>query len=168
MALSNAERQARYRQRLKSLAAQAEMTELKADLLVGARGNLRQWRHYIAMFAGKRLSIRCNGSDITPEHVAMLRRGISSHEALLEQYDPEGRTKDGNVEIGDVPPDIEAAIWAARPVSYVLGSSGLAADLRLFASPSAAVTDAEAHPDRSVGWVGDDGWSIASQKPLDD
>ena len=159
MVLSNAERQARYRERIKQLAARGVMTPIQAEMLADTRKRLREWRRSLAAFAEGRMWLKTNNVDRTAEHIAMLRGMITTNERLLAQYDPDGVTADGNIEIGDVSPQESAGILPGRWVSYALDDRDNAVNLRLYDVESAARTDA-LQRGRSVGVVADDMWSI--------
>jgi hypothetical protein len=161
MVLSNAERQARYRERLKQLAARGLMSAVQSELLSVTRKHLREWRRSVAAFAEGRMRTMTNNVDTTSQHVSMLKEMIARNEALLAQYDPEGVTADGNIEIGDVPPSESSGVLSGRWVSYSLDKHGCAIDLRLYDAEAPARADA-AVPGRHVGVVADDMWSISA------
>eukprot|EP01033_Poteriospumella_lacustris_P021574 gene21574-16042_t len=86
------------------------MTPIQADMLADTRKRLREWRRSLAAFAEGRMWLKTNNVDRTAEHIAMLRGMITTNEGLLAQYDPDGVTADGNIEIGDVSPQESAGI----------------------------------------------------------
>jgi hypothetical protein len=159
MTLSNAERQARYRERLKQLAARGVMTPIQAQLLADTRKRLRECRRSLAAFAEGRMWLRVNSVDRTAEHAGMLRGMIATNEALIAEYDPDGLTADGNIEIGDVSPQESVGVLPGRWVSYALDDHGNAVNLRVYDVESLARSDA-LQSNRDVGIVADDLWSI--------
>lgn len=161
MPLTNAERQARYRERIKRLAARGVMSPIQAQLLSDARRHIREWRRSIAAFDGGYMRLFSNNVDISADHARQLERLIVQNEALLAQYDPEGLTADGNVELGDIAPERLSNLWPERWVTYALDRMGCAAQLRTFDSESAARADAR-QPGRNLGQVAADMWSIVS------
>jgi len=162
MTLTNAERQARYRERLRRLASRvATLNPILADLLIRTRLNIREWKRSLALFEAGLMHIYAGQEDRTAEQVTNLRRMIAENGALLAQYDTEGLTIDGDIELGNIGADIVAQLWAGRPVSYMLDMSESAIDLRLFETDAAAQIDA-ASPGRRAGRIGEQGWSIAA------
>jgi hypothetical protein len=95
MVLSNAERQARYRARLKELAARGTLSPVQADMLADTRKRLREWRRLISSYTGGRGWFGVNGVDRTANHIAMLQDLVRTNEALIAQFDPDGHTDDG-------------------------------------------------------------------------
>jgi hypothetical protein len=161
MVLSNAERQARYRQRRQQLAARGVMSLAQAEILTDVRVRLREWKRSIAAFGEGRMRLTTNNVDTTSEHVSMLKGMIARNEALLTQYDPDGLTADGNVEIGEVTPQESSGVLPGRWIAYSLDDRGRAVNLRLYDAESHARTDAMA-AGRYAGVVADDMWSISS------
>jgi hypothetical protein len=161
MVLTNAERQARYRERIKALAAKAEMTETQAQLLYGARCRLRQWKLQLAKCEAGEIHLTRNRIDITVEHAAQLRGQIAEGREFLRQFDPEDRTRDNDIEFGEVSPNLASELWPGRAVTYTLDPEGFATDLRVFPSDSAAAFDAS-QEGRHAGWLSDDIWSITN------
>lgn len=159
MPLTNAERQARYRERIKQLAARGVMSPIQAQLLSDARRHIREWRRSIAAFDEGHMRLFTNHVDTSADHARQLERLIVQNEALLAQYDPEGLTADGNVELGDIAPERSSDLWPERWVTYALDGIGRAAQLRTFDSEAAARADAR-RPGRKLGQVAADMWSI--------
>ena len=93
MVLSNKERQARYRARLKELAAAAAgLTEERAELLISHRAMIAEMDQQIAMFESGAISFP-NGSTLTKDEA--LDRACKQRaqlQALVEKYDPDGLT----------------------------------------------------------------------------
>lgn len=135
------------------------MTPIQAEMLADTRKRLREWRRSLAAFAEGRMWLKTNNVDRTAEHIAMLTGMITTNEGLLAQFDPDGVTADGNIEIGDVSPQESAEILAGRWVSYALDDRDNAVNLRLYDVESAARTEA-LQRGRNVGVVADDMWSI--------
>jgi hypothetical protein len=163
MGLTNAQRQARHRERLKRIVAEAAtLSPIMADLLLRTRVNIREWKRAAARFESGDMHFYTNREDRSADHVANLRRMIAENGALLAKYDPEGLMSDGNAELGDIPPVMGVEMWPGRPVSFVLNREGLAEELRLFTSASMARTDASTTPGRLSGKIGEDGWSVAA------
>jgi hypothetical protein len=162
MVLSNAERQARYRERLKQLAAKGVMSPLQAQMLTDVRRHLREWRRSIAAFAEGRMKLWTNHVDTTAEHVAMLEKMIATNEQLLVQYDPDDLTADGSVELGEVTSREFNSVLPGRWVSYLLDDQGRAVDLHLFDDAKAARGHAW-RSGRNVGVIGEDMWSISPE-----
>src|SRR5690242_7188191 len=104
MAMSNAQRQARYRERREMLAKRAALSPRHAEHLAKLRVQLRAWRRSLAGFAAGAHHMYTNGIDTSADHIVMLRDMIARNDALLAHYDPDGITADGHVEIGDVSP----------------------------------------------------------------
>lgn len=159
MPLTNAERQARYRERIKQLAARGVMSPIQAQLLSDARRHIREWRRSIAAFDEGHMRLFTNHVDTSADHARQLERLIVQNEALLAQYDPEGLTADGNVELGDIAPERSSNLWPERWVTYALDGIGRAAQLRTFDSEAVARADAR-RPGRNLGQVAADMWSI--------
>lgn len=103
-----------------------------------------------------------NHVDTTSDHIAMLKRTIATNEQLLEQYDPDNLTTDGNIEISDVTPRESAGVLPGRWVSYRLDDRGRAFDLQLFDIEHSARNYAR-HHGRAVGVIGEDMWSISPE-----
>jgi hypothetical protein len=165
MVLTNAERQARYRERLKAAASRASsMTPMLADLMLRTRLNIRNWKCHVALFGAGQMHLYKNHADCTEEHVATLRRMIEENGALLHQYDPDGLTSDGDVEFGEIPARLAPELWAGRPVTYVLNSDGLAEQIRPFDTGRQAEFDAAGSHGRLVGRVGEQRWSINTDR----
>jgi hypothetical protein len=162
MALTNSERQARYRDRLKHAATQAPQLHIvMVDLILRTRLNIREWKRMLPRYESGQSRFYTNNVNATPEAIANLERMIAENSALLAQHDPDGLVVDGNIELAEIPACIGVQLWPSRPVSYVLNEDGLAKDLRVFPSDQAAQWDAASAPDRRAGRIADDGWSIA-------
>jgi len=152
MPLTNAERQALFRDRRRTM-----MT----DLMVQTRKDIREWSRLVALYESGQSKFYTNHVDTTPEQIASLQRMIRENKALLEQYDPTGGTHDGEIELGDVAPAAPQALWRGRPVTYALDDEGRATAIWAFDAESAARTDARARG-LHAGVIGDQSWSIRS------
>lgn len=159
MVLSNAERQARYRERLKQLAARGVLSSAQAQLLTDARRQVREWRRSISSFAGGRIWIKVGNVDQSSEHITRLNALIANNDKLVAEFDPDDVTADGNVEIGEVSVQEFAEIYAGRWLSYSLDERERAVNIRGFEGEGMARVDAR-QPGRSYGIVGADNWSI--------
>ena len=160
MVLSNSERQARYRERLKQLATRGVLSPVQAQILTDARRQVREWRRSIVSFGGGQMWIRVGNVDRSAEHVASLTSLIANNERLLAEFDPDNETADGNLEIGEVSREEWAGLYAGRHVSYSLDERGRAVDIRCFDGDGAARIDAR-QLGRAHGVVGADNWSVA-------
>jgi hypothetical protein len=161
MALSNAERQARYREKRKQLAARGVMSEAHRESLLDLRRHLREWRRSLAAFAEGRMRMTTNNVDTTAEHVVRVRRMIAHNEAVLLRFDPHGLTADGNIEIGEVSAHESAGVFPGRWVAYSLDEQGRAVKLRVYTAEGAARADARLGAGRYAGRVHDDMWAIS-------
>jgi hypothetical protein len=132
-------------------------------LVLTTRRDIRKWKRVVALITSGCMGVRTNGVDRSSEQAAMFKRMIDENQALVDRYDPEGLIADGDVEFGDVPPDLASTLWRGRPISYALDPHGRAHQFRLFQSDSAAATEAAMTPGRLAGWVGDEAWSIKPQ-----
>lgn len=96
MVLTNAERQRRYRERLKAAAAAAHMSEDKAELLRQLRRRNAENAKLIEMLRSGALrthEVREGGqTDTTHDAIARHEAMIAENERLLALYDPEGLT----------------------------------------------------------------------------
>jgi len=159
MPLTNAERQARYRERIKQLAARGVMSPIQAQLLSDARRHIREWRRSIAAFDEGHMRLFTNHVDTSADQARQLERLIAQNEALLAQYDPEDLTADGHVELGDIAPERSSNLWPDRWVTYALDRIGRAEQLQTFDSEAMARADGR-RPGRNLGQVAADMWSI--------
>jgi hypothetical protein len=160
MALSNAERQARYREKRKQLSARGVMSEAQRQTLLDLRRHLREWRRSRAAFAEGRMRMTTNNADTTAEHVVRVRRMIAYNEAVLARFDPDGLTADGNIEIGEVSAHESSGVVPGRWVAYSLDEQGRAVKLRLYTAEGAAKADAKMGAGRYAGRIHDDMWAI--------
>jgi hypothetical protein len=165
MALTNAERQARHRERLKRLVAQGRMTPVRADLLADTRRRIRENRRSAVLFDRGEMRLLWGNSDHSAAHVSELRRQIAEGERLLAEYDPDDLTKDDNVEIGDIGHLSPRQLGAGQIVIYSLDAGGRAVVLTPFDSEGGAIAFVRGVSGRFAGTVGDDNWSIV---PFDD
>lgn len=159
MVLTNAERQARYRERLKQLAARGVMSPAQAEMLADIRRRLREWRRSISAFESGQMWLRTNGVDQSASHLDMLKGMIATNERLLDEYDPDNLTTDGNVELGALSAHESAQVLPGAWVSYRLDDDRLARDLRFYGLESHARTDA-LQAGRAFGVIAQDMWSI--------
>jgi len=104
MVLTNAERQARYRERLKAAAAAAQMSEEKVTLLRDFRRRIVEARRQVEMLRGGAITMSertaSGWRDITGEAIQRGEQEVAEYERLLELYDPDGAT--------DLAPDDDA------------------------------------------------------------
>jgi hypothetical protein len=165
MVLTNREKQARHRERLRD-----RSTALNR-VLVNTRRRLREQHSWIARFDEGLLRMTRDGVDCTAEQVAMVRGWIAESIALLQEQDPDGLTRDGNIEIGDISPARSQELYRDKPVSYAIDAEGRAVRLKLFESDSAAQAEAGMTEGRFAGRIGEEGWSILPSmraRPLKD
>ena len=153
--MTNAERQAQHRERLKARNSMMEAIILKT------RRDLREWRRGIALIESGYMRLHSNGADISDDQVATLTRIIHENEALVTRFDPECALKDDDIELGDVPVQMASQIWRGRPVTYKLDNEGRACDLSVFDSIEHAQSQARANDGRFSGWIGDESWSVS-------
>lgn len=139
------------------------MSEAQAEVLSGARRRIRGWKRAISAFDEGRMHLTANGVDVTSEQAQMYRSLVAQSEQLLEQFDPDGLTKDGNVEIGQVAPQVSARLFPGWFAVYRLDENGDAVDLETYELQSHASARAETRGER-LGVVANDMWSII---PLD-
>jgi hypothetical protein len=161
MALSNAERQARYREKRKQLVAKSQMSEAQRQALTDLRRHLREWRRSLAAFAEGRMRMTTNNVDTTAEHVVRVRRMIAHNEAVLSRFDPDGLTADGAIDIGEVSAHESSGVFPGRWVAYSLDDQGRAVKLRVYTDEGAAKADARLGAGRYAGRVHDEMWAIS-------
>jgi hypothetical protein len=154
MAISNAERQAQHRERLK-----AKRT-IMDELVISTRRNLREWRRSAALLTAGSMRVGWNGEDQSGEHVLRLNKIINENQHLVDQYDPEGLLKDDDIEIGDVDDCLASQLWHGRHVSYLLDEQGRAYDIMAYNDIISAKADSGAASCRYFGTIGAEGWSI--------
>lgn len=159
MVLSNTERQARYRNRLKQLATRGALSPVQLEILTEARYKLREQRRLRLSYEFGLGQFMFNGVDRTSDQIAMVESQIDQYERLLSRFDPDNQTADENLEIGAASQCEWAEVRAGRWVSFVLDSHGRATDLRAYDVESMARTDARQRDGRH-GKVAADGWSI--------
>ena len=97
MVLSNAERQARYRQRLKAAASEAKLSEAKVALLQDFRRRIADSRERLELLQAGRYALfetLPGGArrDLTSDAIAREEAVIAEYEQLLQLYDPQGVT----------------------------------------------------------------------------
>jgi hypothetical protein len=160
MVLSNAERQARYREKMRQLAARGAMSPAQAEVLFRVRLHLREWKRSIAFFEDREMRLYTNNVDTSDQHVAMLRRLVADNELLLKRYDPDELTADDAIEPGEMPRGQCMNLLPGRYVTYRLDDAGRASELALFETELQARAHAAGNT-LGVGVVGDDMWSIA-------
>jgi len=161
MPLSNAERQARYREKRRQLAAKGMITDVQQQTLLDLRRHLREWRRSLAAFAQGRMRMTTNNVDTTAEQVVRVRRMIAYNEAVLTRFDPDGLTADGNIEIGEVSAHESSGVFPGRWVAYSLDDQGRAVKLRVYTAEGAARADARMGAGRYAGLVHADMWAIS-------
>jgi hypothetical protein len=160
MALSNQERQARFQARRRELAARSEPNEALLQMMAETRRHIREWKRSVALFDGGIMRLRSNNADVSDDHSAHLRQVIETNRALLDRYDPDGLTDDGNVEVSQVPRHLIQEMWKGRPVTYRLNPDGSAVVLRAFEAVAEARMHAAGDPEAMVATVADDMWSL--------
>lgn len=160
MALSNQERQARYRIRLKELAARSELNEVLINTLMETRRHIREWKRSIALLDAGIMHLHINDADVSADHAVHLRGVIATNQRLLDRHDPEGLTHDGNIELAEAPRHLVHERWEGRPVTYRLDAEGAAVILRTFETPAEAGSHAACSLDSRAGTVGDEMWSV--------
>ena len=96
MVLSNAERQARYRARLKAAASAGRMSEEQAALLSSVRSRIAEAREQIELLRDGSIYIRAvtgaGTRDLGAETIAQHESAIAEYERLLSLYDPDNST----------------------------------------------------------------------------
>lgn len=97
MVLSNAERQALYRKRLKAAAEAAQISDAKAELLREFRRRIVRSREQIELMREGRFGLYerfgdGTRADLTAQAIEDAERAISEYDRLLALYDPEGLT----------------------------------------------------------------------------
>jgi len=92
MVLSNAQRQARYRSRLKELAAIARISEDKAETLLNLRRHQEDWARQVRRLMVGETRIYSSDVDVSPDEVTRLLKQIADTVSLLAKHDPEGVT----------------------------------------------------------------------------
>lgn len=99
MVLTNAERQARYKERLK---ARAALTPAMVEFVEVLRRRSAQTRERIAMLKDGRLGYRdCEtNKDLTHEAIAREETMLSEDERIIALYDPEDGLRSGHDEAG--------------------------------------------------------------------
>jgi hypothetical protein len=158
MALSNREKQARWRERMRGRGAIIE------EMMRRTRKDVREWQRFLAVLATGISRFYTNNVDTTADVIAQTESRIRENTRLLLQYDPEDLTHDGEVEIGDISPTAPQELWRGRAVSYALDDEGRACRVRAYDSISIAKTDA-VQPGRFSGVIGDEAWSV---RPFED
>lgn len=133
------------------------------SLIFKTRKDIRAWKRSAALIASGQMAIRNGNVDRSTEHAGMLRRMIDENQALIDRYDPDGQIADGDIEFGDVPPELASTLWKGRPVSYALDSAGRAHRIRPFESDNTAATAAAMSPGCRAGRIGDESWSIKGE-----
>jgi len=160
MVLSNAERQARYKARLKELAARGELSPAQIETLREARLRRRMWKRSLVRLRSGDMRMFTNNVDTTAQQTESVLHWIADIDRLLERFDPLNLTIDGNVELGDVSTREAMQMFAGWFATYDTDKDGLAVNLRFFQEESLAATDAQAHH-RNYGMVAEDMWSIS-------
>jgi len=158
MPLSNAERQALFRDRQRTFIR---------ELMVQTRKNIREWSRLIALYESGQSRFYTNHVDTTDGQIANLQRMIRENTALLEQYDPSRSSHDGEIELGDVAPAAPQALWKGHPVTFALDDEGRATGICVFDTESAARANARSRG-RYAGVIGDQAWSIRPFEPTDE
>jgi hypothetical protein len=140
------------------------MSAAQAELLTDFRRRCREQARSVVAFAVGQMRVHSNNVDVSAEHVATTKGHIRQYQALLQQYDPDGLTADGNIEIGEVSSLHEfREIFAGRWVSYSLDEQGRAVNLHAYDDEASARAEATV-PGRYAGVVADDHWSISPPK----
>lgn len=107
MVLTNAERQARYRERLKAAAAAAQMSEEKAELLRGFRRRIVESRRQIELLRSGSMTVSEKGTsgwrDLRDETISREEEKVAEYIRLLQIYDPEALTAFADDEEADAP-----------------------------------------------------------------
>lgn len=93
MVLSNKERQARYRARLKELAATAAgLSDATAELLVRHRGMIADLDQQIAMLESGAIRFLRGSEDASEEALERAREQRTRLQEVVEKHDPAGLT----------------------------------------------------------------------------
>lgn len=94
MVLTNAERQRRYKERLKAKAAQAQLTPARIELLQKLRRRRDASLHQIELLEAGTIrlhQVTPDGQrDISAEAIASERAKIDEIDRMLAEYDPDG------------------------------------------------------------------------------
>lgn len=94
MVLSNKERQARYRARLKAAAdSSTALSEALVELLVRHRETILELRRQIALLEDGSIRFLRGNVDATEEALERARRQLADLESLVQRHDAEGVTK---------------------------------------------------------------------------
>ena len=109
------------------------------------------------------MHLTANGVDVTSEQSKAFSDLVDQNERLLEQFDPDGLTRDENIEIGSISPLASSQLLPSWFVVYRLDSTGAATELEVYQLRSHAAARAHTRGDR-LGVIANDMWSII---PLD-